>query len=81
MTRLISNNFKQWQSECEDRFRTLKSNEGELNRIFIEMYGLRDELTPEVEDKDIDRSPCIFGLRNLQPYLVHRRLHVRTVIA
>ncbi|MBR3023725.1 MAG: BREX-1 system adenine-specific DNA-methyltransferase PglX, partial [Oscillospiraceae bacterium] len=42
-----------WQGECNDRRAKLKSNEEELNRIFIEIYGLQDELTPEVEDKDI----------------------------
>lgn len=42
-----------WQGECNERFNTLKANEEELNRIFIEIYGLQDELTPEVEDKDV----------------------------
>ncbi|OPZ16987.1 MAG: Eco57I restriction-modification methylase [Firmicutes bacterium ADurb.BinA205] len=42
-----------WQGECNDRRAKLKANEEELNRIFIEIYGLQDELTPEVEDKDI----------------------------
>lgn len=49
----ISEAFTQWQSECEDRFNQLKTNEEELNRIFIDIYGLQDELTPEVEDKDV----------------------------
>lgn len=49
----ISEAFNQWQTECDDRFNQLKSNEEELNRIFIDIYGLQDELTPEVEDKDI----------------------------
>ena len=42
-----------WQGECNDRFSKLKANEEELNRIFIDIYGLQDELTPEVEDKDV----------------------------
>lgn len=42
-----------WQGECNERFNQLKSNEEELNRIFIDIYGLQDELTPEVEDKDV----------------------------
>ena len=42
-----------WQGECNDRRAKLKANEEELNRIFIEIYGLQDELTPEVDDKDI----------------------------
>lgn len=41
-----------WENECTERFNLLKANEEELNRIFIDIYGLKDELTPEVEDKD-----------------------------
>ena len=42
-----------WEGECNERFNTLKDNEEELNRIFIDIYGLQDELTPEVEGKDV----------------------------
>ena len=42
-----------WQGQCKERFQKLKANEEELNRIFIDIYGLQDELTPEVEDKDV----------------------------
>lgn len=49
----IAEAFEQWQIECDERFNQLKANEEELNRIFIDIYGLQDELTPEVEDKDI----------------------------
>ncbi len=49
----ISSIFRIWETECEENFAQLKSNEEELNRIFIDIYGLQDELTPEVEDKDI----------------------------
>ena len=42
-----------WEKKCEKRFSRLKNNEEELNRIFIDIYGLQEELTPEVEDKDI----------------------------
>lgn len=45
--------FEKWEAECNERFNTLKANEEELNRIFIDIYGLQDELTPEVEDKDV----------------------------
>lgn len=49
----IEEAFLAWEKECADRFRQLKANEEELNRIFIEIYGLQDELTPDVEDKDV----------------------------
>ncbi|MGN0482326.1 MAG: BREX-1 system adenine-specific DNA-methyltransferase PglX [Lachnospiraceae bacterium] len=45
--------FHQWETECNDRFKQLKENEEELNRIFIDIYGLQDELNPEVEDKEV----------------------------
>ena len=45
--------FFWWDNECETRFNQLKANEEDLNRIFIEIYGLQDELMPEVEDKDV----------------------------
>ena len=53
MSRLIADKFKAWEAECDARFNQLKANEEELNRIFIEIYGLQDELTPEVEDRDV----------------------------
>ena len=53
MGRLIADKYKEWEMECQERFDTLKANEEELNRIFIDIYGLQDELTPEVADKDV----------------------------
>lgn len=49
----IRDAYSLWDKECNDRFNQLKANEEELNRIFIDIYGLQDELTPEVEDKDV----------------------------
>ncbi|MDB2157861.1 BREX-1 system adenine-specific DNA-methyltransferase PglX [Clostridium butyricum] len=49
----LSSVFNMWETKCEENFAQLKSNEEELNKIFIDIYGLQDELTPEVEDKDI----------------------------
>lgn len=45
--------YEAWEEQCNNRFAQLKANEEELNRIFIDIYGLQDELTPEVEDKDV----------------------------
>lgn len=49
----ISSAYKDWSMACEERFNQLKANEEELNKIFIDIYGLQDELTPEEEDKDV----------------------------
>lgn len=49
----IESAYKAWEETCDGRFQKLKANEEELNRIFIDIYGLQDELTPEVEDKDV----------------------------
>lgn len=50
---LISDKYQKWEDECNSRFSQLKANEEELNRVFIDIYGLQDELTPDVADKDI----------------------------
>lgn len=52
-TNKTSTAFELWAKECAERFNQLKENEEELNRIFIDIYGLQGELTPEVEDKDV----------------------------
>ena len=49
----VSEAYSLWATECLERFDTLKANEEELNRIFIDIYGLQDELDPYVEDKDV----------------------------
>ena len=49
----VAGAYAQWKGEVNDRFAQLKANEEELNRIFIDIYGLQDELTPEVADKDV----------------------------
>lgn len=69
---LISEAFAQWSDECEKRFTRLKSNEEELNRIFIDIYGLQDELTPEVEDKDVTvrRADLARDIKSLVSYAV-----------
>ena len=50
---LLSSAYRAWKLECNGQFEKLKANEEELNRIFIDTYGLQDELTPEVADKDV----------------------------
>ena len=68
----LSEAFNQWQTECDDRFNRLKANEEELNRIFIDIYGLQDELTPEVEDKDVTvrKADLQRDIRSLLSYAV-----------
>lgn len=68
----IEDAFKSWQSNAEMQFYTLKKNEEELNRIFINIYGLQDELTPEVEDKDVTVRRADLGrdIRSLISYAV-----------
>ena len=72
MAKLISDKYTQWAKECEARFQKLKSNEEELNRIFIDIYGLQDELTPEVEDKDVTvrRADLQREIKSLLSYAV-----------
>lgn len=68
----IEASFQEWERACNSRFSTLKANEEELNRIFIDIYGLQDELTPEVADKDVTVRKADLGreIRSFISYAV-----------
>lgn len=64
--------YEKWQQECEDRFNQIRTNEEELNCIYIDIYGLQDELTPDVEDKDVTvrKADLERDIRSLISYAV-----------
>ena len=68
----IETAYEGWRRKCDERFQLLKTNEEELNRIFINIYGLQDELTPEVEDRDVTVRRADLGrdIRSLISYAV-----------
>ena len=67
-----------WKSECNERFMNLKSNEEALNRIFIDIYGLQDELTPEVADRDVTVHR-VFDTKDDVPESMKGSTYVRTM--
>lgn len=69
---LISWHFKHWKDECDYRFNRIKENEEELNRIFIDIYSLEDELTPEVTEENITvrRADLQCDVKSFISYLV-----------
>ena len=64
----IADAYHHWEQVCNERFNQLKANEEELNRIFIGIYGLQDELTPEVEDKDVTVRKADLG-RDIRSFI------------
>lgn len=68
----LSECYTCWDNECNERFKQLKANEEELNRIFIDIYGLQDELTPEVEERDVTvrRADLQRDIKSLISYAV-----------
>lgn len=68
----VEDSYRAWEMVCNDRFNELKNNEEELNRIFIDIYGLQDELNPEVEDKDVTvrKADLARDIRSLISYAV-----------
>lgn len=78
MSTLIADKFLSWQAECENRFQQLKANEEELNRIFIDIYGLQDELTPEVADRDVTVHR-VFATKDDVPESMRGSVYVRTL--
>ncbi|SEI62691.1 Methyltransferase domain-containing protein [Alkalibacterium gilvum] len=69
---LVEHSFNNWKEVAEERFCQLKENEEELNRIFIDIYGLQDELTPEVEEKDVtvNKAKLDRDVKSFLSYLV-----------
>ena len=69
---LLSDCWRDWERACADRFAQLKANEEELNRIFIDIYGLQDELPPDVDDKDVTvrKADLSRDIRSLISYAV-----------
>lgn len=49
----VEKSFLLWKGQCEEQFNQLKHNEEGLNRAFIKIYGLQDEILPEVDEKDV----------------------------
>ena len=68
----VQESFQNWADVAENRFNQLKENEEELNRIFIGIYGLQDELIPQVEAKDVTvkKADLKCDVKSLLSYLV-----------
>ena len=49
----LYSSYKKYRSQCQQMIDEMKQLEEENNRIFIEAYGLQDELTPDVPIKEI----------------------------
>lgn len=50
---MIEDAFRRWDNFAQEQFQQLKANEEELNRIFIEIYGLENELVPKITDEAV----------------------------
>ena len=73
----IADSFQEWTNKCNVWFESMKETEEELNRIFIDIYGLQDEMTPDVDDKDITKM-VDFAEKTLidkgyKPYYLYRQ--------
>ena len=70
--RTIVESFEEWNTECNNQFEKMKTNEEKINRIFINSFGLQGELTPTVEDKDITvrNADLSRDIRSLVSYAV-----------
>lgn len=64
----IADSFSKWQQYKQEQFDKLKANEEELNRLFIEIYGLQDEMTPEVADQYVSVRKADLG-RDIKSFI------------
>ena len=71
-TSRVEDAFLQWEDEANSRFDRLKANEEEINRAFIEIYGLESELDPFIKDDEVTvrRADLKLDIRSLLSYAV-----------
>jgi hypothetical protein len=74
----LADAYAAWKADCEASFLQLKANEEELNRIFIDIYGLQDELMPDVADKDVTVHR-VFDTKDDVPESMKGSNYVRTM--
>jgi hypothetical protein len=67
---LVEKQFTRWQEECQERFDNLKSNEEELNRIFVRIYHMEGEVPIEVPDDKVSvrRADLVRDVKSLISY-------------
>jgi hypothetical protein len=67
---LVERQFERWQQECQSRFDELKSNEEELNRIFVRIYHMEGEVPIEVPDDKVSvrRADLVRDVKSLISY-------------
>ena len=68
----ISDCYKVWMNACSQRFEQIKTFEEERNKIYIDLYELRDELSPEIDEKNITvrKADLNRDIRSLVSYAV-----------
>lgn len=72
MSELIEDKYREWEMLCEERFRRLKENEEKLNRFYIDLYDISEEITPEVDDSDVTvrRADLKRDIKSLLSYAI-----------
>ena len=64
--------YEEWAEKCDKRFAQVKSNEEELNRLFINIYGLANEMSPYVDNSEITirKADAKRDIRNLISFAI-----------
>ena len=72
MSELIEDKYRKWEMLCEERFRRLKENEEKLNRFYIDLYDISEEITPDVDDSDVTvrRADLKRDIKSLLSYAI-----------
>jgi type II restriction/modification system DNA methylase subunit YeeA len=64
--------YEQWLKDLDKNFNLLKRNEENLNRLFMNIYNLSNELKADVENKDISvwKADKIKDIKSLLSYAI-----------
>lgn len=74
---LLEDGYKQYKQTVNDRFGQLVKNETLLNKLFLSIYGVEDEVSPQINRRDIS-STFIFDKKEQIDDVIKDSYYVRT---
>ena len=84
----LSDLYEEYKESANEDFELLKENEEKLNKIFIDIYGLQDELKPEEDDSMVsvhkifnDKSEIPESMKGTNSYALTKEDVVKSLIS
>ena len=68
----LSSIFEKWAEETSENYERIKKNEQDLNKLFVDIYNLADDVSTEISDADITiaRANLTKDVRSFMSYFI-----------